>query len=112
LDDTQASCFFKRKKGTALTIHLRQISDILGSLSFVIIDDKEIIFAVPTVTRTETAQLKALQLGTGIVFTDCEGSLVKEMLNLFDDLRLKADEILTLESNTEDTESSNAKGAG
>jgi hypothetical protein len=82
---------------TALTIHLRQIPDILGSLSFVIVDEKEIVFAVPAVTRTEMSQLKALQLGTGIVFSDNEGSLVKEMLNLFDDIRLRADEILILD---------------
>ena len=82
---------------TALTIHMRQIPDILGSLSFIIVDDMEIVFAVPSVTRTETAQLKAVQLGTGIIFADNEGSLVKEMLNLYDDLRMKADEIVTLD---------------
>ena len=70
--------------------------DILGALSFVIVDDKEVIFAIPMAGRLDTSEPKALQLGTGVVFTDPDGSLVKEMLNLFDDLLLNADEIVVV----------------
>ena len=93
-----------REEKTALSLHLRQIPDILGSMSCVIVDDKEIIFAVPTVVRSATAELKAANMGTALVFTDNDGSLVKEMLNLFDDLRLDSSEVLQLQTNPRNSE--------
>jgi hypothetical protein len=90
-----------QKKQTSLTIHLRQIPDILGSLSFIIVDDYEIVFAIPTITQNNYDELKATQLGTGITFTDPDGTMVKEMLNLFDDLRLGADPVLSVADESE-----------
>lgn len=88
-----------KKEKTSLTIHLRQIPDILGAMSFLIIDDREIVFAIPSVASVanRTGDPRALQLGTGVVFTDPDGILAGEMLSLFRELQLSAnaDEINT-----------------
>jgi len=68
----------------------------LSSLSFIIIDSKHIVFGIPTPIRCQDGKLKATQLGTGLAFTDYEGSLVKEISRLFDDLLLTADPIYVL----------------
>lgn len=71
---------------TPVTVRLHQISDILGSLSFLIIDDKHVVFAIPTPNETENGHLEASQLGTAVRVTDYDGSLVREMSNLFGEL--------------------------
>jgi hypothetical protein len=83
-------------QGTSLSLHLRQIPSVLSSLSFLIIDNKHIVFGIPTPIRCEDGKLKATQLGTALAFTDYEGSLVREISQLFDDLLLTADPIYAL----------------
>lgn len=82
-----------QEQKTALFINLWQIPDIVGSVSFIIIDDKEVVLAIPGIDRVETRELRASHLGTAMIFTDNDGALVKEMLNLFDALRDNADRV-------------------
>lgn len=82
-----------QKSQTALTIRLRQVPDILSTISFVIVDDREVMLAIPSVTRTEDEQLEASRLGTIVFFTDPDGSLTREMRHLFDNLLLDADHV-------------------
>ena len=86
----ERSIALKRQK-TSLTIHLRQVPDVLGALSFLIVDDKEIVFGIPSVAGRDLDDPRALSLGTGVVFTDLDGQLAKEMLALFRELQLGAD---------------------
>lgn len=85
-----------------LSLQMRQMPDVLGSMSFVIIDEKELLLAIPTVNRDNSSNLKASDLGAVVSFTDNEGSLVREMLQLFDELRLSAEPIgLIAEGNSQ-----------
>lgn len=91
-----------QQQKTTLMVHLRQLPDILGSLSFIIIDDNSVIFAIPAPNLSGTKAARALHLGTGVVFTDPEGLLTREMLNLYDELRLSADPIKKVAPDTTD----------
>ena len=84
---------------SSVRIQLRQIPAILGSLSFVIIDDKEVIFAIPAVTHDTWVDQRALKLGTGVKFTDPEGFLVRQLDDLFDTLRLEASAVIEIQEN-------------
>src|SRR5580765_5351932 len=66
-------------------IYLRQTANILGSLSFFIIDAKQVVFVIPSATRG-AGDPRALPVGSVVIFSDGEGSLVREMLGLFTDL--------------------------
>lgn len=81
---------------TGLSVHLRQLPDVLGALSFVVIDDRTVVFAIPAANPGEAKDPKALHLGTVIVFTDPEGLLTKEMLSLFNELCLSADPVYSI----------------
>lgn len=86
-----------KDKGTPLDVNLGQIDDVLSSLSFVIIDEKELFFVMPSLKRDEQYKLQALELGTGVVLTDNDGSFVQEMIRLFNNLRMNANPIYMLD---------------
>ncbi len=94
-----------QKQRTTLTVHLWQLPDILGSLSFVIVDDRIVIFAIPAANPSDAKDPRALHIGTVVVFTDPEHSLAKEMFNLYDELRLNADAIQNIASDSTNAQS-------
>lgn len=85
-----------QKNKSSVTIRLRQIPDILGSLSFVIVDDRDIIFALPDVAHSDTVERRGFHLGSGVVFTDNDGALVKELIHIFEELCYPADPIFSV----------------
>ncbi len=78
---------------TSVSIQLRQVEDVLGSLSFMIIDRREIFLVIPALKRDDQRKLHALELGSGVVLIDNEGSFVADILKLYDNLRLSSDAI-------------------
>jgi hypothetical protein len=64
----------------------------LGSLSFFIIDNKQVAFVIPSANRS-ASDPRALPVGSVVIFSDGEGSLVREMLGLFQDLSSDAKRI-------------------
>ncbi len=85
-----------KRRGTALTIHMSRVCPVLRSFSFLIVDDRDLIFVIPAVRRTDKGELTAIHLGTAVVFTDPQGALIGEMLALFHDLQFSGREILTV----------------
>lgn len=75
-------------------IRLTQIPDVLRTISFVIIDEQEILIFLPTVKRTKFGSMESVQLGTGLFFEDRNGGLAQGMLDLFETLQLSSDPVL------------------
>ena len=83
-----------KNERTSLTLHLRQIPKILEPISFVIIDDTEVIIFLPEFKlNTKTSELDRVRLGIGLFFVDSDGFLVREMNRLFDVLFMNSDVI-------------------
>lgn len=86
---------------TSLTIRLWQIPDILGSISFIIVDDERVFFLMPTLNQGVSSELIASRLGMGISFSDPNKLLVKELLELFEELRTHSNLVKYCKGNTE-----------
>jgi len=58
--------------------------------------EKSLVSASANLSKSsiKNKEIRANHLGTGIIFSDPQGYLVKEMLDLFDDLFIDADPIL------------------
>lgn len=92
---TYAHCrhCLEQPAASSANIYLWQSSNMLGSLSFFIVDRKQVAFVIPS-KKTVIASKppgsqrdpRALPVGSVVIFSDEEGSLVDEMLGLFTEL--------------------------
>jgi hypothetical protein len=77
-------CLALHKDSTA-RIYLKQTKNNLGSLSFFVIDSKQVVFVIPSGTD-RSRDSGGMPVASVVIFTDAEGSLVREMLSLYEDL--------------------------
>ena len=80
-------------KNSPVKVYLRQTASVLGSLSFFIIDNKQVVFVIPSTSDTFGGETRGLVVGSVVIFTDAEGRFIKEMMGLFHDLSADAKRI-------------------
>lgn len=86
-----------KRQRTAVSVHVKQIPNILGALSFLVIDDDKYILAIPDIIRGENGILKLEGLQVGLVFEDPEGVLTEAMKSFFARIFNEADTISKVE---------------
>jgi hypothetical protein len=87
-----------KAQSSAVTLNIKQIPNILGALSFLIVDDKFFIMAIPDTTKKsneEQLRLDGLQLVLN--FEDAEGVITQPMQSFFSRLFNDAEPIYKLE---------------
>lgn len=85
------------KQRSAVSVYVKQIPNILGALSFLIVDNDRFVMVIPDTTRDENGQMKLEGLQLGLVFEDADGILTEPMKSFFARLFNEADTVVKLE---------------
>jgi len=89
-----------QKSKTKMTVRLRQMREGVCPVSFAIVDNKKIIFLIPSIRLDGKGSIEPYKhLGIIIIVNDVSGRIAKEMLNLFDTLRIYASDVVRVVSN-------------
>jgi hypothetical protein len=85
------------KQRNAVSVYVKQIPNILGALSFLIVDNDRFVMVIPDTVRDENGQLKLEGLQLGLIFEDADGILTEPMKSFFARLFNEADIVVKLE---------------
>jgi hypothetical protein len=86
-----------------VVIYLKQVKAPLSPLTFVLIDDRDVIICLPWV-EWKKSDFEAYQLGKGLFFHDREIEFSSEMKKLFDEISTHAKPIDSLHNDADYTE--------
>jgi hypothetical protein len=95
------SQFLETLRASSVTVRQTQIKDGVRPIGFAIIDQKKVMFLLPSVAIDENGRLRSYQqVGAEIIMTDTDGELVARMTEIFDDLRYDSKPLKVLQGGT------------
>jgi hypothetical protein len=90
--------FGLKKEKSAVSIYIKQIPNILGALSFLIVDDEKFFISIPDTVRNEHEALKLEGLQLILGFEDAKRVLIEPMNSFFTRIFNEAEPVLKVES--------------